>query len=155
MIFMVKSKKTKIPASSVTSNPKRRPSRFPRKARSVSRKSGMRWGEVALSALVGYEGDKILDSTGLIPMLASKSPELASLLYDQSLGIKVMPGQSGITYGGVVNKDLGFAALLKAGYDVIRHKKLSEQDKNILIPFAIGTVFDGPSKSSESSGVWK
>jgi len=136
---------------------KRRASRartFYRSARGASRKSGMRWGEVALSALVGYEGDKVLQPFGgMIGSAMQKNEYTSAYLSDT---ISSTPGQDfSLGAGRAVNKAAGLAALLKAAYDVVKHKKLSESDKNILIPYGVGTVFDSNAKDSNVSGGWK
>lgn len=156
-----KSRKTKT----VSSAPSKR-SRVKRgfaKARSASRKSGLRWGEIALSALVGYEGDKILRPVG--PAIAKGmsmneyTAEMQNAFSDAYGSEGGQNGPNNANLGGYEgNKLLGLAAILKAGYDVVKHKKLSESDKNILIPYGIGTVFDGPVKAnthSGSSGGWQ
>lgn len=128
------------------------------RAKSGSRKMGMRWGEAILAALVGYEGDKILDGVGAgniaFPYMA-RQPQIneAMTALDASGKGGSSPGQ---TADILINKTAGLAAILKSAYDVVKHKRLSDQDKNILIPYAIGTVFDGPGTSGNSShGAWK
>lgn len=128
-------------------------------ARSASRKAGMRWGEVALAALVGYEGDKIIYGSGMGTPIASmlEKNEYTNQMLDAQLSSGAGQGNTPLAASVVVNKTAGLAAILKAAYDVVKHKKLSESDKNILIPYGIGTVFDGPKSggSSSSNGVWK
>ena len=112
----------------------------------------IKWGEAALAALVGYEGGNLLDSTGLPTMLASNS-KIGPYLYEQSLGAKTV--DSGITYGKIINKDLGLVAGAKVVYDVVKHRKLEDMDLNILIPYVIGTAFDKTSpKGSSGGGDW-
>lgn len=157
-------KKAKKSATKVSKERKTsRVSRGFSRARTASRKSGLRWGEIALAALVGYEGDKILTPVGpLISTAMGKNEYTAEMQNAFSDAYGAEGGQNGPNnanlgaYEG--NKLLGLAAIMKAGYDVVKHKKLSESDKNIMIPYAIGTVFDGPGKangSSGSSGGWQ
>ena len=118
-----------------------------RRTRTISRVKGItgkiRWGEAALSALVGYFGGNILDSTGAPDMLAANS-SLGPYMYDQSIAIKTATGRSDITYGDVLNKDLGFLAIAKVVYDVVKGRSLGPKDMSIYLPYALGTVFDGP-----------
>lgn len=150
--------KRKTSKSAAHAPEKRRASRartIYRSARGASRKSGMRWGEIALSALVGYEGDKILQPFGgMIGSVMQKNDYTSAYLSDT---VASTPGQNfSLGAGRAVNKAAGLAALLKSAYDVVKHKKLSESDKNILIPYGIGTVFDSPGSPNESSnGGWK
>ena len=109
-------------------------------------------GEAILSALVGYEGGNILDGTGVPNMLASNS-KIGPYLYDQSVAVKAA-GYSDVTYGKVINKDIGLVAIAKVVYDLIEKKRMDENDKNILIPYALGTVFDKEPKSGSSQGAW-
>lgn len=131
--------------------------RFVRRAGSIRRKAGglvggkIRWGEALLSGIIGYEGSTILDSTGL-PVVLSNT-QVGKYLYDQSVAMK-SAGVSDVTYGKVINKDLGFVALAKVGYDVIRGKRLADMDINVLVPYAIGTVFDPQKKLSGGGNVW-
>lgn len=109
-------------------------------------------GEAILSALVGYEGGNILDGTGVPNILASNS-KIGPYLYDQSVAIKAA-GYSDVTYGKVINKDIGLVAIAKVVYDLVEKKRMDENDKNILIPYALGTVFDREPKSGSSQGAW-
>ena len=153
--------KRKVSKSAPSAPPKRRASRARavyRSARGASHKSGLRWGEIALSALVGYEGDKIIYGSGIGSPIASmlEKNEYTNSMLDAQLTSGPGSGNTPLAASIVVNKTAGLAAILKSAYDVVKHKKLSESDKNILIPFGIGTVFDGPSdKKSSSEGVWK
>ena len=150
--------KRKTSKSAASAPAKRRVSRartIYRGARTASRKSGMRWGEVALAALVGYEGDKVISSSGVgtvVYNLMQKNAYTAEITNELQNSDKYTSlGEVG---GAAANKIAGLAAILKGAYDVVKHNKLSESDKNILIPYGIGTVFDGPSGKSESGG-WK
>lgn len=130
------------------------------RVRAKSRSSGLRWGEIALAALVGYEGDNILKPVGApISALMGKNEYTAQMQNAFSDEFGASGGQNGpgnMNLGAYeANKLMGLAAILKAGYDVVKHKRLSESDKNILIPYGIGTVFDGPSSKSSTSGGWK
>lgn len=151
---MVKRKTSKKSAAAPVKRRASRARTFYRSARGASRKSGMRWGEIALSALVGYEGDKILQPFGgMIGSAMQKNDYTSAYLSDT---IANTPGQNfSLGAGRAVNKAAGLAALLKAAYDVVKHKKLSESDKNILIPYGVGTVFDTNAKDSNVSGGWK
>lgn len=119
----------------------------------------MNWGEAILAAIVGYFGNKILQPVGApILVKAQTNPytnAMAVEVQNEMLakGEQVNAGSVGAT---LANKLLGIAAIAKPGYDVARGKKLTRNDKNILIPFAIGTVFDAQTKNNNaSSGVWK
>jgi hypothetical protein len=59
------------------------------------------------------------------------------------------------TTGETANKTLGVAAAAKVAYDVIKHKRMDDTDKNILIPYVIGTVFDPAKSGASNSGGWK
>lgn len=114
----------------------------------------MKWGEVALSAVVGYEGNKILAGTQVgnlaYPYLSKIGPvndALAAIYGEQG-------GSNNEITSTFINKTAGLAALLKSAYDVVKKHRLDDTDKNILIPYGIGTVFDGP-KESQVSGGWK
>lgn len=119
----------------------------------------MNWGEAVLAAIVGYFGNRILEPVGA-PVLAKAQSNpytnaMAVEVQNEMLakGEQVNASSVGAT---LLNKLLGIAAIAKPGYDVARGKKLSRNDKNILIPFSIGTVFDAQGKNSNaSSGVWK
>lgn len=154
-------KKSKTKSVSSKPSVRTRTKRVYSRAKSGSRKAGLRWGEIALSALVGYEGDKILRPVGPaisegmgMSTYTSQMQNAFSEAYNAEGGNN---GPGNANLGGYEgNKLLGLAAILKAGYDVVKHKRLSETDKNILIPYGIGTVFDGPAKNSvTSSGAWK
>jgi hypothetical protein len=151
---MAKKNRSKASSPKPKTEKRSRTRRVYERAKSASRKSGMRWGEVALAALVGYEGDKILDGVGLgtmaYPYMAKIAPLNDAIQYQATQRV----GTYGELSDVVINKTAGLAALLKSAYDVVKHKKLNDQDKNILIPYAIGTVFDGPKKESSSSGGW-
>lgn len=114
----------------------------------------MKWGEVALSAVVGYEGNKILAGTQVgnlaYPYLSKIGPvnDALGAIYGEQGG-----SNNEIT-STFINKTAGLAALLKSAYDVVKKHRLDDTDKNILIPYGIGTVFDGP-KESQVSGGWK
>lgn len=155
---MAKKNKSKSSAPKPAKAKSVRTRRVYERAKSGSKKMGMRWGEVALSAIVGYEGNKILDGTGLgglaWPYLSNYGPTNDAMSALDSAGYGGSTG--GETADVFINKTAGLAAILKSAYDVVKHKRLSDSDKNILIPYAIGTVFDGPASSKTSSnGVWK
>ena len=109
----------------------------------------IRWGEALLSALVGYEGDKILGP-------------ITGPIYDATNGSNTYLTQwqndSAAQYGSWakgVNKTLGALAVVKVGYDVLKHKHMDSNDISVYIPYAIGTVFDAPGGSGKSgSEVW-
>lgn len=127
-----------------------------RRAKSTSGRLGlgkMRWGEVILSAIVGYEGGNVLNSTGLPNMLSSANAKLGDAMYQQSIAMK-NAGYSVPGYGTVINKDLGLVAIVKSAYDVVKKHKLDDVDKNILIPYAVGTIFDKKVTGSGDGGVW-
>ena len=143
-------------AKKVKSRPSGRFKARATRARSRVRGIGgkIRWGEAALSALVGYFGGTILDSTGAPDMLAANS-SLGPYMYDQSIAIKTATGRSDITYGDVVNKDIGFLAIAKVAYDVVKGRSLDSKDMSIYLPYALGTVFDPAGGSGNaSSGAW-
>lgn len=157
---MAKKNKSKASRERPKTERRVRTRRVYERVKSGSRKAGLRWGEIALSALVGYEGDKILRPVGpAISEAMGMSTYTAQMQNAFSEAYNAEGGNNGpgnANLGGYeANKLMGLAAILKAGYDVVKQKKLSETDKNILIPYGIGTVFDGPAKSSISSGGWK
>lgn len=122
------------------------------RAKSGSKKTGLRWGEIALSAIVGYEGDKIMEpGIAAIPFDWMSNP-YTSQIVDQYYA---STGNDYLAIAKGVNKLAGLAAILKGGYDVVKHKRLSETDKNILIPYGIGTIFDASKPSSGNAGGWK
>lgn len=115
----------------------------------------MKWGEAALAAIVGYEGDNILAGT-----------QLGNIAYPYLKNVPAIDDALGAIYqeqGGTnnevtsvfINKTAGLAAILKSAYDVVKKHRLDDNDKNILLPYAIGTVFDGPKSKENVSGAWK
>lgn len=108
----------------------------------------IRWGEVALSALVGYEGGNIID-----PIIGDS---MYSTLWDKGGLYRDFANQaSGAGNGDLgkgINKDLGFVALAKVVYDVVKTHKLKDEDVNLYLPYVVGTVFDPPKGSSSSGG---
>lgn len=128
--------------------------RVGKRMRSVSRKSGLKWGEIILSALVGWKGDYILQPVG---------QPIATAMFKSQYGAEYLgpfiDKQNGDVALGTaegVNKALGLASVGKVAYDIVKHKRMNDTDLNILLPYAIGTVFDGPESSvSGSSGGWK
>ena len=112
---------------------------------------------MALSALVGYEGGNLINGTGLGQSIADllEKNEYTNAALDYNLTHGAGSGNTPLAASITVNKTAGLAALLKGAYDVVKKHKLDETDKNILIPYAIGTVFDSNHKSNGgSSGGW-
>ncbi len=124
------------------------------RARAASKKTGIRWGEAALAAIVGYEGNKILDGVGVgnlaYPYLSKYGPvnDAMGEVYQET------GGTNGQNADVVINKTAGLAAILKSVYDVVKKHRLDDIDKNIFLPYAIGTIFDAPKKES-SGGRWQ
>ena len=115
-------------------------------------KSGMlggkiKWGEAILAALVGYEGGNVLNSTPIPAIAYDKIPQWAAFVNSEYSGAHG-PG------GTVMNKTLGAVALAKVGYDVVKDHKLSNEDLNLLIPYALGTVLDKGNINSSTGGAW-
>lgn len=121
----------------------------------------MRWGEAVLAALVGYYGDKIASPVGqlLVSKLQANPTTAAwvSAMYGEYQATHSGMSPSGQELGGyILNKLAGLGAIVKPAADVARGKRLSMNDKNILLPYGLGTVFDtGASFDGQSSGAWK
>jgi len=144
-----------VKKSSKAKTSTRRSGSFKARAKSAGRRAKslmggkIRWGEALLSALVGYEGDKILGP-------------ITGPIYDATNGSNTYLTQwqndSAAQYGSWakgVNKTLGALAVVKVGYDVLKHKHMDSNDISVYIPYAIGTVFDAPGGSGKSgSEVW-
>lgn len=121
-----------------------------RRVKSSSDKMGLgklKLGEAALFALVGYEGAKILDSTPIPQVMYDKIPAWANWVNQRP---------AGHGYGGEnVNKTLGALAILKVAYDAVKTHKVDSEDMNVLLPFALGTVFEAPTNPyTNLGGVW-
>jgi hypothetical protein len=140
--------------SDSVSRPRTRTRTVYRRVRSAGKraKSGMlggklKIGEAILSALVGYEGGNILNGTPLPALAYDKIPQWASFVNSDYSG----PHGPG---GTVMNKTFGALALAKVGYDVVKSHRLSDEDLNLLIPYALGTVMDKGNISSTTGGAW-
>lgn len=120
--------------------------------RTASRASGMlkgkfKWGEALLAALVGYEGDKIIQPlTSVIYDMAPSTGPAASVIN------AISQGNPNFSTG--VNKAMGTVAIAKVAYDAVKKRSLDQNDLSLYIPYALGTVFDGPGGSTVSSEVW-
>lgn len=152
---MAKRKRSRAPE---TRAPRRAVSRIRSGARRVySRSKGMfggkiRWGEAALAAIVGYEGDKILEPGMSLFVPAIESHGWGNAFYNAAGDPNVTQNEA---YSMAVNKILGTVAVAKVAYDVVKSHKLDDNDMNVYLPYAIGTVFDPASKkSSDSGGAW-
>jgi hypothetical protein len=110
----------------------------------------IRWGEAALAAIVGYEGDVILQPV--------TGPIFDTIPNDSMAGhiVNSMANSEGGDFSKSVNKTLGTLAVAKVAYDAVKNKHLDQNDLSLYLPFAIGTAFDGPSRSAGKSGseVW-
>lgn len=142
--------------SDSVSKPRTRTRAVYRKVRSAGKrvKSGMlggkiKWGEAILAALVGYEGGNVLNGTPIPAIAYDKIPQWQAFVNSEYVGAHG-PG------GTVMNKTLGAVALAKVGYDVVKDHKLSNEDLNLLIPYALGTVLDkgNINNSSQNGGAW-
>lgn len=105
--------------------------------------SKIKWGEAALSLAVGYFGGKMMQDTGAPEYLYQRFPEFR----------KLTASNAGQTAGDAINKDLGLAAMAKVAYDAVVHHRLDQTSTSILIPYALGTVFD-KNKGSSDGGAW-
>lgn len=131
--------------------------RAPRRSRAASprRKSigGMvkgkiRWGEAILAAIVGYEGNKIIEPIS--------EPFYDKFSGDPRIGsvINAISAPTGDFAKGV-NKALGTVAVAKVAYDAVTKRSLDQNDLSLYIPYTLGTVFDAPGGSGNSkSEVW-
>lgn len=109
----------------------------------------IRWGEAALAAIVGYEGDKILAPvTGPIFDATPNNSTAGHIM-------NAMAQASGNAFDKAVNKSLGTLAVAKVAYDAVRKGRLDQNDLSLYLPFALGTAFDAPGGSGKSgSEVW-
>ena len=118
---------------------------------------GMKWGEVALSALVGYFSPKIVESTPIPSLVVSRFMTNAPPNSPLNAAYAAMPQYANDPNGWVSDesmKFLGFLAVAKSGYDVVKHKHLSSEDKDVLIPFAVGALLAPKSGNTVSGGGW-
>lgn len=120
--------------------------------------SKIKWGEAALAAIVGYEGNKILEPLASLAISNENlNPVLTSLVNGAyEVGSLGGSSESGSTPGIVakgMNKTIGSVAMLKVGYDLVKHRTIDSTDINVLIPYALGAAFDAPG-SSKNQGAW-
>lgn len=146
MITMVKKSK-----SSKASKQRRERRSVRRTYRRVGGSKGkIRWGEALLAAIVGWKGDVILD-----PVMTLANPYMPNNVRN-ALNDVGNPGGYGSTLvmGAGANKLLGTVSLAKVAYDVVKNKKLDENDLSVYLPYTIGTVFDPATKSNSNEGAW-
>lgn len=118
------------------------------RAKSEFMSGKIRWGEAALAAIVGYEGDNIIMPVTRAIYDATPSDSRASAF----MTAFAAPYPN---FATAVNKGLGTIAIAKVAYDAVKNKHLDQNDLSLYIPYAIGTVFDAPGGSGKSgSEVW-
>lgn len=142
-------KKSKASKASKPRRERRSVRRTYRKVREGS-KGKIRWGEAILSAIVGWKGDVILD-----PVMTLANPYMPDNVRN-ALNDVGNPGGYGsyLAMGAGANKLLGTVSLAKVAYDVVKHKRLDEDDLSVYLPYTIGTVFDPVTKSSSHEEGW-
>lgn len=111
----------------------------------------IKWGEAILSLAAGYLMPKVL--TPASEVLKGVSPQYQKYMNDAQGEISTATGTTPSS-GEVLNKIIGAAAAGKLGYDVAKGKKLSDNDKSVILPYIIGAMLDPQAKSGSSKGGW-
>ena len=130
------------------------------KAKGMFGTGKIRWGEAVLSALVGFFGGRIMASTPVPAVVAQKYMAEGNPNNVLNVAYGAMPEYAYDPAGWVSDetvRGLGFLAIAKAGYDVVKKGRLERADIDVGIPFAIGAIM-GPKTSEQtatgSSGGW-
>ena len=126
-----------------------------RRARSFLGGEKVRWGEGILSFLAGIVGAKVIASTPIPATVAQKYMVEGAPNNILNTAYGAMPEYAFDPAGWVADESvklLGFAALAKAGYDVVKKGRLEEADKNVGIPFAIGAILAPRTSESVATG---
>lgn len=131
------------------------PKQRTQRARSFLSSGKVRIGEAGLAYLTGYFGGRIMASTPIPALTAAKmKTQPNNSILNQAYG--AMPEYAYDPAGWVADETarvVGFLAIAKAGYDVVKKGKLESTDKNVGIPFAIGAIMSPMTTENEATGL--
>jgi hypothetical protein len=98
----------------------------------------IRWGEAAVSAVVGYLAPNAALATGVPQYLFATNPTYAKFVHAADPYF-----EGGSSYGvKPIAKGGALAALLKMGHYYTKTGKISDGKLNVAVPFAIGVTLD-------------
>jgi len=126
-----------------------------RKAQGMFGAGKIRWGEAALSALVGFFGGRIMASTPIPAVVAKKYMQEANPNNALNTAYGAMPQYANDPAGWVADetaRGLGFLALAKAGYDIVKKGRFEKADIDVGIPFAIGAILSPQTSEQTATG---
>lgn len=124
------------------------------RVRSFLNSGKVRLGEAALALLTGYFGGRIMASTPIPAITAAKmKTQPNNSILNQAYA--AMPAYANDPAGWVSDETarvVGFLAIAKAGYDVVKKGRLESTDVNVGIPFAIGAILSPMTTESDATG---